>query len=134
MLVDVNHRQTRSVLRTGRLPPAPKPPEFFTRLLEELAHRAGSVENLRKIVEEHKDSATQAVRKRKNEICNKLPEDAAATGPAPQTAAPAEGTAPAAQAASGDATKAPGDNAGTQEPATDADPPVPETGPDEPLA
>jgi hypothetical protein len=134
MLVDVNHRQTRSVLRTGRLPPAPKPPEFFTRLLEELAHRAGSVENLRKIVEEHKDSATKAVRKRKNEICNKLPEDAAATGPAPQAAAPAEGTAPAAQASDGDATTAPGDNAGNQEPATDADPPVPEAGPDEPLA
>jgi len=73
-LVDMNHRQAASVLRTGKLPPAPKPPEFIARLLEELTHRAGSVENLRKIVEEHEASATKSVRRRKEEICNDLPE------------------------------------------------------------
>jgi hypothetical protein len=72
VVVDVNHRQTVSVLRTGKLPPAPKPPAFFTRLLEELAQRAGSVENLRKIVEEHEANAKKCVRERKQEICNNL--------------------------------------------------------------
>lgn len=121
-LVDVNHRQTASVLRTGKLPPAPKPPEYFTRLLMELTQRAGSVENLRKIVEEHRDSSTKAVRKRKNEIGNELPDDAVP-----------KGQRSASQAADNDAASTSKENAGDEGPAPDAAPPAPETGPDEPL-
>jgi hypothetical protein len=122
-LVDVNHRQTALVLRTGKLPPAPKPPEYFTRLLTELTQRAGSVENLRKIVEEHKDSSTKAVRKRKNEIGNELPADATA-----------EGRRSASQAADEDATSTSDESTGDDGPASDAAPPAPKTGPDDPLA
>ena len=132
MVVDTNHRQTASVLRTGRLPPAPKLPEFFTRLLEELTHRAGSVENLRKIVEEHESSATKAVRNRKEEICNKLPDDAAATDSPPAAAARADAMPPANRAANSSEIEASGEIAGTGESASDAAPPTPGAGPDQP--
>jgi len=133
MLLDANHRQTAAVLRTGRLPPAPKPPEFFTRLLQELAHRAGSVENLRKIVEEHETAATKAVRKRKEEICNQLPDDTAATGSMPAAAARADGPPPASRAVDGDPSETSGRAADAEESSTDAAPPAPEAGPDQPL-
>ena len=103
------------------------------RLLQELAHRAGSVDNLRKIVEEHETSATKAVRKRKEEICNKLPDDVAAISPTPAAAAPADGAPPGVQPADDDATKTPGENSSSGDSAADAAPPAPDAGPDEPL-
>ena len=132
-LVDVNHRQTAAVLRTGRLPPAPKPPEFFTRLLEELTQRAGSVENLRKIVEEHKTSATKAVRKRKEEICNTLPDgEAASEVGVPVVAAPDDPEPPARGAGDSSASPPPKDEEPTGDSSADAAPPLHDPGLQEP--
>jgi len=133
IVVDTNHRQTASVLRTGRLPPAPKRPDFFTRIFEELTHRAGSVENLRKIVEEHEASTTKAVRKRKEEICNKLPDDVAANDSTPIAAPRADAMPPGNRAANSSEIEISGEIAGTGETAADAAPPTPDTGPDQPL-
>jgi hypothetical protein len=132
-LVDVNHRQAVSVLRTGKLPPAPKPPEFFTRLLEELTHRAGSVENLRKIVEEHEASATKSVRKRKEEICNHLPDEGGANDVGmPAVGAPHE-RPPVAPVADESPTSAPPQGkASAGDSAADAAPPTVDSGPDQP--
>jgi hypothetical protein len=96
-VVDVNHRQTAAVLRTGRLPPAPKPPEFYVRLMEELAQRVGSIENLRKIVEDHEANAKKSVRERRQEICNSLESSEPAAlepnqGTGTNTASPGDGT------------------------------------------
>ncbi len=133
MVVDVNHRQTASVLRTGKLPPAPKPPEFFTRLLEELMQRAGSLENLRKIVEEHEASAKKSVRKRKEEICNTLPEDPTI----PDVTQPADAVTDAdlstGKLPSVEAVEAPGEKPSLSDSAPDAAPPASNAGPDQPL-
>lgn len=133
VLVDTNHRQTASVLRTGKLPPAPKLPEFFTRLMEELMHRAGSLENLRKIVEEHEASAKKSVRKRKEEICNELPENPAASDAAPPAAAATDAAPPAGKSPDAEPVEASGEKPGPSEPVADAAPPAPDASPDQPL-
>lgn len=130
-LVDVNHRQAVSVLRTGKLPPTPKPPEFFNRQLEELTHRAGSVENLRKIVEEHEASATTSVRKRKEEICNDLPDDQAANEVGvPAVAAPHERPPVAPVAAESPASPPPEGKASPADSKAQGGPPTVDSGPD----
>lgn len=132
-LVDVNHRQAVAVLRTGKLPPAPKPPEFFTRLLEELTHRAGSVENLRKIVEEHEASATKSVRKRKEEISNHLPEDQVANEVGVPAIAASHEQPPVAPVADEPPASAPTEGkASAGDSAADAAPPTTDSGPDNP--
>jgi len=53
MVVDCHHKQTRAVLKTGKLPPVPKIPQLDPGLADLLTRVGGSLAKLREIVDAH---------------------------------------------------------------------------------
>jgi hypothetical protein len=53
LVVDCHHKQTRAVLKTGKLPPVPKIPQLDPGLADLLTRVGGSLAKLREIVDAH---------------------------------------------------------------------------------
>ena len=95
--------------------------------------RAGSVENLRKIVEEHEASAKNSARKREEEICNTLPDNPTIPDITPPADAVTAAALPTGKLPNVEAVEAPGEKPSLSDSAPDAAPPASNAGPDQPL-
>ena len=75
-VVEFHHRQTRAVMKRGKLPPVPKVPQLDLMIVDVL-QRAGSLANLRKIVDAHerreRDGDGSPPRTPAHETLNPLP-------------------------------------------------------------
>jgi hypothetical protein len=58
--VDCHHKQTKAVLKTGKLPPVPKIPRLDPGFAELLMRVGGSLAKLREIVDAHERQAGAA--------------------------------------------------------------------------